>query len=96
MTESILSPEMLELLRCPCPSHASMTFLSATGGDPASTGGDPASTGGNPASTGKDQASAEGHPTSDGELVCDECRRVFPIRDGIPVMLLDEASEPSD
>lgn len=25
-------------------------------------------------------------------LACTECRRVFPIRDGIPVLLLDEAS----
>ena len=27
-------------------------------------------------------------------LTCTECRRVFPIRDGIPVLLLDEASGP--
>jgi uncharacterized protein YbaR (Trm112 family) len=25
-------------------------------------------------------------------LKCPQCRRVFPIRDGIPVMLLDEAT----
>jgi uncharacterized protein YbaR (Trm112 family) len=25
-------------------------------------------------------------------LTCTECRRVFPIRDGIPVLLLDEAT----
>ncbi|MBA3490034.1 MAG: Trm112 family protein [Longispora sp.] len=24
-------------------------------------------------------------------LTCTECKRVFPIRDGIPVLLLDEA-----
>jgi uncharacterized protein YbaR (Trm112 family) len=24
-------------------------------------------------------------------LVCDQCRRVYPIKDGIPVMLVDEA-----
>ncbi|MEV0648906.1 Trm112 family protein [Phytomonospora sp. NPDC050363] len=32
--------------------------------------------------------------TYDGEaqtLTCTECARVFPIRDGIPVLLLDEA-----
>jgi uncharacterized protein YbaR (Trm112 family) len=28
-------------------------------------------------------------------LTCTECKRVFPIRDGIPVLLLDEAIEPS-
>ncbi len=28
-------------------------------------------------------------------LTCTECGRVFPIRDGIPVLLLDEASPPS-
>jgi hypothetical protein len=27
-------------------------------------------------------------------LTCTECRRVFPIRDGIPVLLLDEATGP--
>jgi hypothetical protein len=25
-------------------------------------------------------------------LTCPECRRVFPVRDGIPVLLLDEAT----
>jgi uncharacterized protein YbaR (Trm112 family) len=27
-------------------------------------------------------------------LTCTECHRVFPIRDGIPVLLLDEAITP--
>ncbi|NNG36258.1 Trm112 family protein [Nakamurella aerolata] len=27
-------------------------------------------------------------------LRCTECGRVFPIRDGIPVLLLDEATDP--
>jgi uncharacterized protein YbaR (Trm112 family) len=27
----------------------------------------------------------------DGGLQCQVCRSVFPVRDGIPVMLLDEA-----
>jgi uncharacterized protein YbaR (Trm112 family) len=31
-----------------------------------------------------------------GTLTCTECGRVFPIRDGIPVLLLDEASAPAD
>jgi len=31
--------------------------------------------------------------TDDGNgLRCDDCRRVFPIKDDIPVMLLDEAA----
>ena len=29
-------------------------------------------------------------------LRCNECRRVFPIRDDIPVMLLDEATVEGD
>jgi hypothetical protein len=29
-------------------------------------------------------------------LTCTECGRVFPIRDGIPVLLLDEATAPGD
>jgi uncharacterized protein YbaR (Trm112 family) len=30
-------------------------------------------------------------------LVCVECRRAYPIRDGIPVMLIDEATiEPEE
>ena len=28
-------------------------------------------------------------------LTCTECKRVFPIRDGIPVLLLDEATQPA-
>jgi uncharacterized protein YbaR (Trm112 family) len=27
-------------------------------------------------------------------LTCTSCGRVFPVRDGIPVLLLDEATEP--
>jgi uncharacterized protein YbaR (Trm112 family) len=27
-------------------------------------------------------------------LTCTECARIFPIRDGIPVLLLDEATQP--
>jgi uncharacterized protein len=27
-------------------------------------------------------------------LTCTECRRIFPILDGIPVLLLDEATQP--
>ena len=29
-------------------------------------------------------------------LVCTQCRRRFPVKDGIPVMLLDEALPPAD
>ena len=29
------------------------------------------------------------------ELVCPTCRRAFPVRDGIPVLLLDEARQRS-
>ncbi|HHX38623.1 MAG TPA: Trm112 family protein [Armatimonadetes bacterium] len=29
-------------------------------------------------------------------LVCTECGRVYPIRDGIPVMLVDEATFPGE
>jgi uncharacterized protein YbaR (Trm112 family) len=26
-----------------------------------------------------------------GVLICDQCRLMYPVRDGIPVMLVDEA-----
>jgi uncharacterized protein len=29
-------------------------------------------------------------------LTCTECARVFPIREGIPVLLLDEATAPEE
>ena len=29
-----------------------------------------------------------------GRLVCEACARRYPIRDGIPVMLIDEAESP--
>lgn len=32
---------------------------------------------------------------TDGGLRCGGCGRVYPIRDGIPVMLVEEASAPS-
>lgn len=32
----------------------------------------------------------------DQELVCTECGRRYPIRDGIPVMLVAEASSPNE
>ena len=30
------------------------------------------------------------------KLVCDECGRRYPIRDGIPIMLIDEAELPDE
>ena len=30
--------------------------------------------------------------SDDSRLVCGDCGRVYPVRDGIPVMLLEEAS----
>ena len=30
----------------------------------------------------------------DDKLVCEKCKRRYPIRDGIPVMLLEEAETP--
>lgn len=75
MTSVPLSPKMLELLRCPCPAHASLTFHVGDGADHVGNGED---------------------QTTDGELVCEECGRAFPVRDGIPVMLLDEARGPGD
>lgn len=33
-------------------------------------------------------------PITATSLFCPECHRVFPVRDGIPVLLLDEAEPP--
>ena len=36
-------------------------------------------------------------PTPDGAgLKCDQCRRIYPIKDDIPVMLVDEAKIESE
>ena len=32
---------------------------------------------------------------ADGGLECSGCGRVYPVRDGIPVMLVEEASQPT-
>jgi len=37
-----------------------------------------------------------GYDAAAQTLTCAQCRRVFEIRDGIPVLLLDEARGPQD
>jgi uncharacterized protein YbaR (Trm112 family) len=32
----------------------------------------------------------------EGRLVCDRCRRAYPVREGIPVLLPEEASSLAD
>jgi hypothetical protein len=29
----------------------------------------------------------------DGKIVCAKCRKVYPVKDGIPVMLIEEAED---
>lgn len=41
------------------------------------------------------RAGSPGDPEADA-LTCTECGRVFPVRDGIPVLLLDEATTPEN
>jgi uncharacterized protein YbaR (Trm112 family) len=41
------------------------------------------------------QVGSPSDPEADA-LTCTECGRVFPVRDGIPVLLLDEATEPGN
>lgn len=56
-----LDEQLLEILACPCPSHAPL------------------------------RKGAPDDATADA-LTCTSCGRVFPVRDGIPVLLLDEAT----
>ena len=52
---TVLDPMLLEVLACPAPDHAPLTF-----------------------------------DTEAQTLTCTSCGRVFPVRDGLPVLLLDE------
>ena len=54
---SVIKPELLEILACPCDQHADVSVSS-----------------------------------DDTKIVCSSCAATFPIKDGIPVMLLDEAT----
>ena len=38
----------------------------------------------------------EGAGDGEGELVCQGCGLVYPVRDDIPVLLVDEARRPPD
>ena len=54
---SVIKPELLEILACPCDKHADVSVAS-----------------------------------DDTKIVCVKCESSFPIKDGIPVMLLDQAT----
>jgi uncharacterized protein YbaR (Trm112 family) len=81
-------PWLLEILACPCPEHASLEVREPAGG--ATEGvGQPGSDNA-PGQPGREHAPDQ--PGRDeGAFVCTRCHTSFPIRDGIPVLLLDEA-----
>lgn len=37
------------------------------------------------------QCKGELQPTAEQSLLCPQCQLAFPVRDGVPVMLIDEA-----
>ena len=55
---SVVDPQLLGVLACPCPHHAALEQI--------------------------DGGSGAG-------LRCRRCQSVFPVRDGVPVLLLDQA-----
>ena len=52
---SVIKPELLEILACPCDKHADVKVSQ-----------------------------------DDTKIVCTHCETTFPIKEGIPVMLIDE------
>ena len=75
----MIDPQLLELLACPACKAA--VRLDVT---PPPCGGD-----------GERERARRGPPPARGErLVCTRCGRRYPIRDGIPVMLIEEAEPP--
>ena len=55
---SVLDPQLLDVLACPCPHHSALEQIDRENGS---------------------------------ALRCRRCQSEFPIRDGVPVLLLDQA-----
>lgn len=91
----MIDPQLLEILACPaCKTEVKLEVVRPAAHD--TSGAADTSEAAECRARRRPASPAGTEPARSGErLVCVACGRRYPIRDGIPVMLIDEAEQPA-